>query len=85
MLPEAIHRIQIRRGPGEEADLDSKVVSQIHAVLRGMRTTSVFEQYDMPATPCGPYLFEKVHMRLTIPLPTDEEIHVAALDIDHAV
>src|SRR3954451_2174623 len=49
--PQGVHRVQLRRGPGQQADLDGQLRGVAEALRTLVLTGSILEEHDVPAAP----------------------------------
>src|SRR5436309_10451741 len=82
MSPQVIHRIQFRRGFGQEPELNIKRLSQSLAVTRGMLLGSIFKQDNVPASPMASDHLEKFLRFNLRPNGTMPEKNISRLNVE---
>jgi hypothetical protein len=85
MPPKMIHGVQLRRGFGQEAQLEVQLLGELETRLGQMRRTPVLEQDDVPPAPMGADHGQECLMRLLDPLLGNQQEELPTVNIEDAM
>jgi hypothetical protein len=83
--PQGVHRVQLRRGPGQQANLDGQWGGVGEALRTLVLTGSILEEHEVPAAPVSADQGQERLMRLLGPFRGDQQGDITTLDVDRPV
>ena len=83
--PYPFHRVQLRTGGGQPAELDAQLVGQLQTALGSMRQSPIQEKHDIPATPKGSDVPQVRLEGVLIPFQGSIKADVAGLQVQGTV